>query len=497
MPLLRDAEEEGAYKRLLETTFGDLLDEEATEKLVPGGVLAVVYDKNRMEASSYATVLSDLAKEPVYLVEFYLTDDTPPVRWTADGVMEVRVSQATALGKGGGVAKSGEGSAAAAATGGAAAGEAKPEEEWKPVRAAFRYVTQRPWTRFPIKCKTRILNPLLPCLAGGRNKAMGAVAYDILNSELETKGIGLRIRTPETCHSARKHEVPLWIKKFGGHGVVKVPFLNAGQGVYTILNKEELDAFMQDSHYYSSYIVQSLIGHSAWSSRQRDGTFYHTGTIPDRHNRIFVADLRMMVSSTKEGYRPLAAYARRAAEPLTAEATGKSSWSMLGTNLSKLQGDLEWTSETDRLLLMDRKDFNTLGLGLDDLIDGFVQTVLSMVAIDKMCIRLVDKTTGEFNYQLFHSLCGDSVLFDEVMDNRVASRTALGMEAMEMGVSADVAVEMIRQDAPLEEHDASEEGASSGAGGSKTGEVAGAPAGGDAGSSAAFVAPPAELSVVG
>jgi len=432
MPLLRDSEEEGAYKRLLETTFGDLLEEEVTEKAVPGGVLAVVYDKNRMEASSYAAVLSDLASEPVFLVEFYLTDDKPPVRWTDDGVMEIRVSSAVAVG-----AKPAE-------------DEASKPEEWKPVRAAFRYVTQRPWTRFPIKCKTRILNPLLPCIAGGRNKAMGAVAYDILNSDLETKGIGLRIRTPETCPSARKQEVPLWIKRFGGHGVVKVPFLNAGQGVYTILSKAELDAFMADKHYYSSYIVQSLIGHSAWSSRQRDGTFYHTGTVPDKHNRIFVADLRMMVSATKDGYRPLAAYARRAAEPLEADTDGKSSWSMLGTNLSKLQGDLEWTSETDRLLLMDRKDFNTLGLGLDDLIDGFVQTVLSMVAIDKMCIRLVDKTTGDFNYRLFHSLCGDSVLFDEIMDNRTANRTALGVEAMERGVSVDMAVEMIRHDAPLE-----------------------------------------------
>jgi hypothetical protein len=38
---------------------------------------------------------------------------------------------------------------------------------------------------------------------------------------------------------------------------------------------------------------------------------------------------------------------------------------------------------------MDRKDFNTLGIGIDDLIDAYVQTVLSVIAIDRMCQRLM------------------------------------------------------------------------------------------------------------
>lgn len=48
-----------------------------------------------------------------------------------------------------------------------------------------------------------------------------------------------------------------------------------------------------------------------------------------------------------------------------------------------------WTTETGRLLLMDRKDFNILGIGIDDLIDAYVQTVLSVIAIDKMCLQLM------------------------------------------------------------------------------------------------------------
>ena len=42
---------------------------------------------------------------------------------------------------------------------------------WSPVRAALRYVTQKPWNRIPALTKTFMYNPVLACLAGGRNKA--------------------------------------------------------------------------------------------------------------------------------------------------------------------------------------------------------------------------------------------------------------------------------------------------------------------------------------
>jgi len=100
------------------------------------------------------------------------------------------------------------------------------------------------------------------------------------------------------------------------------------------------------------------------------------------------------------------------------------SWEMLGTNLSvKLPEDEgkdakhSWTTETQRLLLMDRKDFNVLGIGIDDLIDAYVQTVLSVIAIDKMAQHLMkvknsDKT--EFNTELFAALNPDPALLKEI-----------------------------------------------------------------------------------
>lgn len=169
---------------------------------------------------------------------------------------------------------------------------------------------------------------------------------------------------------------------------------------------------MNEDHHYDKFIVQSLVGNHAWSSMTRTGKFYHVGTVPDRKNETYVADLRMMVGGSDKGFIPIAVYARRARSPLTEELKpGQDSWNMLGTNLSVKQG-LDWSSETTRLLLMDNKDFNKLGIGLDDLIDGYVQTVLCSIAIDKMCKRLMDGDS--FKWELFFSLDHDEALMNEM-----------------------------------------------------------------------------------
>lgn len=120
--------------------------------------------------------------------------------------------------------------------------------EWHPIRACFRYVTQKPWNRFPLKTKTVVMNQIISCLAGGRNKMMAARAYDFYNSEIVDTG--LAIRTPETINNVTRGEIPLWIRSMGGHAVLKVPYSNAGQGVYTITNKKELDNFLSQDHHY-------------------------------------------------------------------------------------------------------------------------------------------------------------------------------------------------------------------------------------------------------
>ncbi|MCB0634532.1 MAG: hypothetical protein KDD15_32590, partial [Lewinella sp.] len=284
---------------------------------------------------------------------------------------------------------------------------------WHPIRAAFRYLTQRPWNRLPIHSRTRILNPTIACLAGGRNKLVAAKAYDLYNAEL--RGSGLRINLPETIWDVQKAEIPLWISKMGGQAVIKVPYSNAGQGVFTVVNQSELDHFMAMDFPYDRFIVQSLIGNYQWSSKSSKGRLYHVGTIPNSKGKTYVADLRMMISSTASGLRPLCVYARRAANPLEDVLTDSSdSWEMLGTNLSIKLEDGKWDSDTTRLVLMDRRDFNKLGIGMDDLIEAYIQTVLSTIAIDQMAQTLFNKQ-GKFRMRLFRSLNDDDAFLREIL----------------------------------------------------------------------------------
>ncbi|MDA0267332.1 MAG: hypothetical protein O2890_05375 [Cyanobacteria bacterium] len=374
MPFGDDAQEQSGYRTLLERTFVPILK----QRRLPKGGLAVLYDKNEMETSGYAAMLAEITGEPVWLVPCFQQDENLPMRFV-DGVMEIRT----------------------------------PSEEWVPIRAAFRYVTQRPWSRIPILTRTAILNPILVCLSGGRNKLMAAKAYDFYNAELQSTG--LMIRTPETIWDVAKNEVPLWVQRMGGIAVVKDPYSNAGQGVYTLTNQRELDAFMQVDFRFDRFIVQSLVGNSGWSSQTQQGRFYHLGTLPDRRKAIYVADLRMMIGSSAEGAYPVAIYARRARKPLTAQLDDTvASWDMLGTNLSVKQEDGSWTSQSERLMLMDRRDFNQLGIGLDDLIEGYLQTVLSVIAIDKMAQQLTTQKGG-FRSRLFASLNPDPAFVRDIM----------------------------------------------------------------------------------
>jgi hypothetical protein len=375
MPLQDDHKEMGGYELLISRTFIPMLKKHK-RKLPPGG-LAVIYDKNPMEASAYAKVIAELTNEKVFFVSYYQNETDPSVHFD-EGIMKVRDEKGA----------------------------------WHPIRACMRYLTQRPWNRLPLHSKTMIFNPVIACLAGGRNKMIAAKAYDYFNAEL--LGDKLKINTPETVWDVQKAEIPFIIKRMGGQGVVKIPYSNAGQGVFTIVSEEELNGFMAQDFQYERFIVQSLIGNYNWSSISKAGRLYHVGMIPDAKGNTYVADLRMMISSTPSGLRPIGIYGRKAAAPLLDTLSESSdSWEMLGTNLSIKKGEDQWGSDTSRLMLMDRRDFNKMGLSLDDLIEAFIQTVLSSIAIDKMCQNLYNKK-GKFRKRLFTSLNDDASLLDEI-----------------------------------------------------------------------------------
>jgi hypothetical protein len=371
MPIPNDEQEEGGFKTLMETSFVPSL----SRRGLPKGGLALLYDKNPTEVFGYAAALADLTNEKVWVTPFPAESDSPAAHFD-NGILHVRDDAG----------------------------------HWHPIRAAMRYVTQRPWTRIPVSTRTLIFNPVIACLAGGRNKLMAAKAYDFYNAELI--GSGLEIRVPETVRDVRKEEIPLWVNRFGGHAVIKDPYSNAGVGVYTIVSEEELNAFMEAEYKYDQFIVQALIGNHEWSSTTSRGRLYQVGTVPNKRGEIFVADLRMMICAGPEGFRPLAIYARRAPAPLPTAALTGDSWDVLGTNLSSktMEG---WSTDADRLMLMDRRDFNQLGLGLDDLVEGYIQTVLAAVAIDRLAQNLISQK-GKLRRKLFRSLNDDPTLLEEL-----------------------------------------------------------------------------------
>lgn len=374
MPLTDEHEERGGYLKLLSNAFKPRLK----GKRLPEGGIALIYDKNPMEATGYAATLADVMGEPVWLAEYYEDDDNPPVKFDA-GVMHVRDDSG----------------------------------EWHPIRAAQRYVTQRPWNRLPINTQTHIMNPILGCLAGGRNKLVADYAYADYNGE--NRENQLQINLPETERDVPKRLVPSMVKRFGGFAVVKVPYSNAGQGVYTITDDEDLEAFMAIDFPYDHFIVQSLVGNSSWSSLSGGEQYFHVGTMPDKKLNTYVADLRMMVlNHPTEGFKPVAAYARQAASPLMEELqAGDDSRAQLVTNLSFKNPDGSWNSDVDRLLLMDRKDFNLLGLSNDDLISAFFQTCMAVKAIDQLA-RNLKTTKGAFRWKTFESINPDDDLIREM-----------------------------------------------------------------------------------
>jgi hypothetical protein len=363
MPLLASRDRRGGYLRVAEALFNA---EDA-------GTTAVVYDKNPMEAFGYARTLADHLQRPVPVARFGVDDPGAAVRFR-EGVMQVRDE-----------------------TG-----------RWHGVNRAFRYVTQRPWARLPVRTHTAIVNPVVACLAGGRNKLVAHKAYERLSSALH--GAGLEVRTPLTFAGVELGDVRDAVAALGGQAVVKVPYSNAGQGMHIVTDRAELATFEAGPHGYDRFVVQELVGDLP-ASAGSPTRHVQLGTCPDHQGRRFAFDLRMLVCSGPRGFEPVAAYARRAPEPLDSGAPASRRFA---TNLSGRNAGGAWTLDDSRLVPLGAAGFELLGLSLDDLIDAYVQTVLSVWAIEQMSRSLLDEH-GDFSRQAFLAENGDDALLGELL----------------------------------------------------------------------------------
>ena len=131
MPFTDEDDPQRRYADVINSTVKEFVN----KRQVADGVLAVFYDINEMESSGYAATMADSFGRDVYLVN-YDSKECPYVKYE-NGFFYIHV-----------------------------------EGEWQKVSACFRFVTQSPWDRIPVDCKTYILNPIISCLAGGRNKLL-------------------------------------------------------------------------------------------------------------------------------------------------------------------------------------------------------------------------------------------------------------------------------------------------------------------------------------
>jgi hypothetical protein len=240
---------------------------------------------------------------------------------------------------------------------------------------------------------------------------VGQRAYEALNTEISTSGLSIRL--PRTITNVHRRDMACVVESMNYRVVIKIPYSNAGQGVFTIHSRAEFDAFMEEEIAcgnidYQLFIVQELL--------------VSRGTMPeaDQNGNIFVWDLRFMIHTTAEGYRPAAMYARKAAAPLDPLNTDCDSRSMYLTNLSEKLGKNSWGTDVDRLVVLSEDDFDTLGVTIDGLLDGYIQAVLASIAIDKMATRLVRSEVGleekRFDRDVFKSLNDDQTLLDEIYE---------------------------------------------------------------------------------
>ncbi|OMJ08027.1 hypothetical protein AYI69_g11224 [Smittium culicis] len=342
MPLLDENNSHGGYNTVLKTVFSHVFD-----KKVPGdsGYLAVIYDKNVMEASGYATALADMTKETVYLVPYYKDEPNDHIKWV------------------------------------------KQEQD----------------------------------LGGDEGEVRHAEAVEQNSDQFEDKGVesdsivpGRRAQQDDGCDRVRDVQP----------GADRIRPRNQVPGNNQQCREKRNSAVAQvngqcrrpQSSVQQCWAGRSLVGNSNWSSRTKGESFYHVGTIPDKKDNTYVCDIRMMVVGSDSGFVPVCIYSRKARKPLVSvldENSSTNSWEILGTNLSVKLADNSWTTEPARLALMDHKDFNKLGLGIDDLIDCYIQTVLSTIAIDKMCKKLIN-ADNSFNAKLFADLNPDDSLLDEI-----------------------------------------------------------------------------------
>ncbi|MDP3919082.1 MAG: hypothetical protein Q8Q35_04240 [Nanoarchaeota archaeon] len=351
------------------TTYEKILRATLIPQIKEQGDLAVIWDKNRRGTRAYAKTLASLTDRNVHWISLLDSED-------------YRIED-----------------------------QEKLKIKGKDIAGGFRYVTQRPWERISVDMSTPLINPIIGCLAGGRNKLLAGTAYNLFNKE--NTGT-LKINTPYTTQDLDRSEILDLIASWNFIGVIKDPYSNAGQGVYTITNEQELEEFANITQDNQRFILQQLIGNEHVTSNGSIRKLRHVGSAPIKGNN-YAIDVRMMVVNSENGYSPVALYGRRARAPLDSlVGENISSWDILGTNLSVKLGKDKWRyDEEDRQIVATPEEFPKLGIVLEDLVDIYIQASLSNLAINNIADKLM--ANGKFNRKLFSEINKDPTITNSII----------------------------------------------------------------------------------
>ncbi len=333
------------------------------------GVLAVLSHGQRMDPLGIAQAIARKAKEPVHLITHEKDKPLHQQPWRVDassGGLFIQTKDAL----------------------------------WHKVRGAVSLLG--PSSMFasqPLSVSQGVLiDPPMVHRAGGVEKARANEAYRAFNMEAlhsQKAGSNPLIRTPKTYQVSRE-EVHALVNEMGSSAVVKLPDGNGGDGIWMLRHERDMAKFLKETEESATstpsqkYIVQELILPMPWASlSKKPADRYNRGTVPDRQNmKRYVYDMRMLVAPLNGVWRPLGLLGRQAPTPIPTPDTisDKTSpqtiWNVLGTNLSR-KSPQGWFFREQGLMVFDKKGYTPTGLTLDDLVEGYFQSIFAMQAIDK------------------------------------------------------------------------------------------------------------------
>lgn len=138
------------------------------------------------------------------------------------------------------------------------------------------------------------------------------------------------------------------------------------------------------------------------------------------NNQLYASTVRIIACSDPSGFKMTAIRAARAARPFTSIRSEENK--LLTDSIETLDEDAYITNlgttgrSESRAIIIDDAAMDALAIGIDDVVDGFMQTVFSIHAIEDMCKRFTTKD-GELNLELLKELNPDPQLLAELIEH--------------------------------------------------------------------------------